>query len=620
MPSRGGHFPGMPDPAAPPEVAESLSEYHRLVQGCWHVDPFTGYDLATKGLAFFPDDLLLQQRQAHALARTGSTLRAKGLLEAMVARGHRDPETLGLLGRVWKDLSTRAPDEATRRATLRDARDCYGRGLASAEEAGDSHGYYPGINAAALSVVLGEREAAMDFARRTEACAGAVPKRDYWVTVTLAEVALIRGDLPQARARYAEAVAGFSASPDQLASTRRQARLVAGQIFGDESVCDDCFPLAPVTVFVGHLTDAPGRARARFPESMAPAIEERLRARLKSLGTRIGYASGARGGDLIFLKCLQELGAETQVVLALEKEAFRGTSVHTDGAPRWNEEYDRVLAQATAVRVANRHSSHGDSLAYEYAALQVIGLARLRARQLGVELRALVLWDGEPGDAAGGTAWTVQRLLEQGIPVENIHPAHEGPVAPSTFASNLVPARDDERAIRCFLFSDCKGYSKLREEEILDYTRQFFAGVARLIARSKAPPIFANTWGDGLYLVFREIRDAGDFARDLRDAAALRAAELGLPKDICLRIALHAGPASPVFDPITNRQNFVGVNVALAARIEPITLENQIFTSEPFAALCAEAGADDFAFEYLGTTEFAKHYGALPLYHLRTSP
>ncbi|NJL47298.1 MAG: hypothetical protein HC929_07145 [Leptolyngbyaceae cyanobacterium SM2_5_2] len=45
----------------------------------------------------------------------------------------------------------------------------------------------------------------------------------------------------------------------------------------------------------------------------------------------------------------------------------------------------------------------------------------------------------------------------------------------------------------------------------------------------------------------------------------------GLPADMNLRIALHAGPVYRNVDPITGQVNYIGNHVNHAARIEPIT-------------------------------------------------
>ena len=73
----------MPIAPATPAPALTLAEHHRQVANCWGSDPFTAYDLATSGLKDFPDDLLLKQKQAHALARTN--LGDKDALGKMVA-------------------------------------------------------------------------------------------------------------------------------------------------------------------------------------------------------------------------------------------------------------------------------------------------------------------------------------------------------------------------------------------------------------------------------------------------------------------------------------------------------------------------------------------------------
>jgi class 3 adenylate cyclase len=322
---------------------------------------------------------------------------------------------------------------------------------------------------------------------------------------------------------------------------------------------------------------------------------------------------------------MQALSAQTHVVLALAAPVFQETSVTTRGVPEWDAIYQRVLANASSVRVANEHSSKGDATAFEYTTRLLIGLAQLRARQLETELRAIALWDGAPGDGSGGTAWAIEHLQEMGVPLENLWepPSGAAELSPPDDGIEHPPSRylsaARDRTICAMLFSDVKGYSKLREEEIFDFSQQFLAGVARLIAESEDPPIARNTWGDGLFLVFADVRAAGRFAVQLSDAVRLRAAKLGLPTGVAIRIGLHAGPIYPLNDPVTARQTFVGVNVALTARIEPIVVENQVFASEAFAALCAADGLADFQFEYLGSTELAKSFGRVPLFQLHLS-
>ena len=580
-----------------------------------HGDPYRAYDLAAEHLKSNPDDLVCKQIQAFALAQTGAPGEAVRILTALYDAGNRDTETLGLLGRAWKDIAREAVAPEGRSECLAKARNCYLEGLVHAESVGDSGGYYPGINAATLSLLLGEKDAAYDLAARSAKLAESAPKRDYWSVATLAEAALICGDAERASALYTEA-SGFAPTPGQVASTRRQARELSRVVFGAADRFDACFQVAPVIVFIGHLTDSPNRAVPRFSDSMVADVESRITAALKRIGASIGFAGAARGGDLLFLKALHQLGGKTNIVLPLEREVFERVSVD-DGTPKWRTRYAQALENAASVRVANSHSSTADGTAFEYGTRHLLGLAKLHARQLDAPLKALVLWNGEAGEGHGGTAWAVAHLLKLGVAVENIFPGREGivtaPPPPST------ATEDEQRPIRAILFSDCKGYSKLREEAVVEYTKLFLKGVRLMIDRAADAgnaPAESNTWGDGLFLSFSDVRAAARFATDLRAAALRTGLTLDLPDGVSLRIGLHAGPVTPFTDPITGRPNLAGTNVAFAARIEPIVHANQICVSEPFAALAADEGLDEFRFEYAGITEFAKGFGKHPLYRL----
>jgi class 3 adenylate cyclase len=297
-------------------------------------------------------------------------------------------------------------------------------------------------------------------------------------------------------------------------------------------------------------------------------------------------------------------------VLPLESDVFEEVSVSCD-VSSWSQLYHDIIGAAESVRVANSHSSAADGTAFEYGTRYLLGIAHLHARMLDTPLIGLAAWDGAPGDGHGGTQWAVAHMSATGIPVENVYPGKEGIIEPLPLATE----NHDGRPMRAILFADCKGYSKLREEEIARYTQQFLSGVRRLIERMPdCPPVEYNTWGDGLFLAFTNVRSAARFAMALR-AAALGAGEtLDLPAGVRLRIGLHAGPVTSFIDPITGRPNLAGTNVAFAARIEPIVPENQICVSEPFAAMAF--GDDQFRFEYLGLTEFAKGFGRHPLYRL----
>ena len=168
------------------------------------------------------------------------------------------------------------------------------------------------------------------------------------------------------------------------------------------------------------------------------------------------------------------------------------------------------------------------------------------------------------------------------------------------------------------LFADVVGYSNLTEEQIPRFAERFMGAAADLVAKTDYPPVIGNTWGDAIYLVFKSVEDAGKFALDLRFLVCLKNWEdVELPKELSIRIALHAGPAYSWEDPITKQQNYIGSHVNRAARIEPVTPPGEVYASQAFAALAAARGAGELAFDYVGQMALAKGFGTYPTYHVR---
>jgi len=162
------------------------------------------------------------------------------------------------------------------------------------------------------------------------------------------------------------------------------------------------------------------------------------------------------------------------------------------------------------------------------------------------------------------------------------------------------------------------GFSRLGEAQIPAFIGAFLGSIADLIRSTPDAPLTKNTWGDGLYFVFRDVGDAARFALDLRDRVEATDWEArGLPGSLSLRIALHAGPVYPCVDPVIAQPSFTGAHVSQTARIEPITPPGEVYASEAFSALAETAGVEGVAFEYVGRTPFAKGYGTGPVYHVR---
>jgi class 3 adenylate cyclase len=194
-----------------------------------------------------------------------------------------------------------------------------------------------------------------------------------------------------------------------------------------------------------------------------------------------------------------------------------------------------------------------------------------------------------------------------------------GPSPPADLAvPGERPSSGFEAQLVGLLFADVAGFSKLTEEQIPRFVEHYLGRVAQVLSAAPEPPLLTNTWGDGLYFVFRSVRETGQFALRLSEALRnLDCAALGLPDTLSMRIAVHAGPAYACIDPVTGRANYLGAHVALAARIEPITPPGEVYGSGAFVALAKAMQAREFVCAYVGQTPLAKGYGTFPMFVLR---
>jgi class 3 adenylate cyclase len=172
--------------------------------------------------------------------------------------------------------------------------------------------------------------------------------------------------------------------------------------------------------------------------------------------------------------------------------------------------------------------------------------------------------------------------------------------------------------MRALLFADAVGYSQLSEDQIPRYITGFLGAVADLSRRTAHRFEHAEVAGDGLYMVFGNVADAGHYALEL---AALMSrfdrAASGLPAGFSLRIALHCGPVHCGREPVTGGPLYTGPHTSRTARIEPITPPGQVYASSAFAAVAAASGVAGLEMRYVGRIPLAKGYGTLGLYNVR---
>ena len=174
-----------------------------------------------------------------------------------------------------------------------------------------------------------------------------------------------------------------------------------------------------------------------------------------------------------------------------------------------------------------------------------------------------------------------------------------------------------KRRLTCILAADAVGYSKLSEDQTLNFITQFWGAVADLNSRTAQPPDHVETTGDGLYMVFHGVGEAGRYALELSELVTRTDwSARGLPAGMNIRIALHSGPVYWGRNPVTGSPIYTGPHTSRTARIEPITPPGQVYASSAFAAVAAANGVGDFSLSYVGRMPLAKGYGTHAIYHV----
>jgi hypothetical protein len=156
------------------------------------------------------------------------------------------------------------------------------------------------------------------------------------------------------------------------------------------------------------MVDLPGRSQARFPTALVGAVHKGIAACVerqtqgREISDVTGYASLARGGDILFHEICRQHAFATLVVLPFPPERFLRTSV--EGAEgNWPERFEKLWNETPPSRrhVLDLPQSDG---AYAICNQRILDLARE-----GGEVQLIALWDGSGGDGPGGTADLVRR-------------------------------------------------------------------------------------------------------------------------------------------------------------------------------------------------------------------
>jgi tetratricopeptide (TPR) repeat protein len=337
-----------------------------------------------------------------------------------------DPElftdVLGLIARLNKDRALAETDSDERRQYLELAvggyRDAYERSHVGFKS-------YPAINAATLALLSGDntlaKKLAEDARKHAEAELATSARNSHWQIATIAEAYFVLGDMQKAEQHYHEAGQRAGRRFDDIASMRRNARVLA-EHFGDAgNWIENVLHVPAVVVFTGHMIDKPDRERPRFPQRIEASIAAAIETELEALDAGFGFSGAACGSDILFLEAMAKRG-HTHIVLPFAADEFVKTSVAITPDGNWPARFVCALERAENVLIASGAPSDWGGIVFEYANLLLLGLARLRSRALDTELVGLAVWDHNPGDGPGGTAETLKSWRHRGLKVVEISP------------------------------------------------------------------------------------------------------------------------------------------------------------------------------------------------------
>ncbi len=563
-------------------------------------DLLKAQDLAGAGLRNDPDSRDLQYIRILALARMGSSRAALDQYRASDLARSAVIEHRALHGRLLKDVAAKAPG-GDRPAAFAAAGHAY---RTVYEESGDP---FPGINAASLALLAGDRRGAERIARALLESDSVARPGDYFAAVTRAEAHLITGDFRAAETWLRTGFELKGGDDGARSSTLRQFRLLLGSLphsGGDSAALLELLRPSPILTYCGHMFRDGCPSEDRLASSIDQALE--------SLGAKVGYGSLACGGDILVAEAILRRGGELNVVLPFDDKSFIERSI-VPGGEAWLPRFERCREMASSLTYASVSEYVRDRGQFRFGLLLAMGLARLRASSLGAEAVQLAVWDGKAPDADAGTSAEVRHWRNCGGETVVVDP---GPIDRNCGQRRSSTAGFPQRALRSIVFADFAGFSQLRESVLPAFSAEVLGRVASVLEGYEESVCARNTWGDGVFVILDSARAGAALAADLQ--AALRFADPALfgAEGSGMRISAHFGPVYEARDPVTGSTTFFGREVTCAARIEPVTPVGGVYVTQPLAAMLAMEAPEDFDLCYVGRLDLAKGYGNVPLYGL----
>ena len=560
------------------------------------------YDLAVSAINEGDTSSDLRHLMVLALARMGNGEQALELFREFELDKSPDAHHRSIAARIMKDAALATKDETERPAALLAASGAYQEIFDASQDA------YPGINAATLAFLGGQKETAADIAETILSLSEIADPLNYYDAATSAEALLIADRIDDAAKSLQKAGAMADANAGARASSYKQLKIVSREAGLDHEAVEQLLkPVSPPTVvhFCGHMFLEEEAAETTLRHSINDFLEAH----------DVGYAYGAlaAGSDILIAEQILERGAELNVIFPFVQEDFIAQSVAPAGG-NWLKRFNSCLAKANSINFATEMHYVGDPDQFGYASKVAMGMSKLRAQYLGNKPAQLAIWDNVPSNGPAGTGADVAAWRSYGGSSMVIE---AGDLNRDMGRSEAPDDDIHKRTVAAILFTDFPGFSKLSESALPAFWEGVMGNMAKVLENYPGQIMAQNSWGDALLAITPDAPCAASVALELQSSLEnFDYSLLGLAESSGMRIGVHYGPAYETMDPITGKITLYGTEVSRAARIEPVTPPGAVFVTEPFAAILALEAPDDYRCRYAGNIEFAKGYGTYPIYQL----
>ena len=179
-------------------------------------------------------------------------------------------------------------------------------------------------------------------------------------------------------------------------------------------MADPIEPPRKVVLFSGHMIDAPGREKPRFPPDKEPIAAAAIGAALSDLAIGpddLAVCGGACGGDLLFAEAALARGARLELFIPFDEPTFLEKSVDFAGDD-WRARFFAAQARAALhVQPVELGPPPVGEDPYERNNRWMLDAA---SRFGPDRLDFVCLWNGEGGDGPGGTRHMMEEVSQRG--------------------------------------------------------------------------------------------------------------------------------------------------------------------------------------------------------------